>query len=566
MNTIGQHALEMVQTSQDTSVKIADTPNDKKGGGYYFNQYKTIQRINYYINNRYIDRDDEAIFWNLANPRITHFAKNIDLDTKDLQPYGIGDTTYVQIFVLKQKFYRWLEDNKFAIGLNDMSEGIATYGSSVFKLFKGELKEVKLSNIYFDPTAESIRDIDVVEMHYMTESQLQSKKGIWDNVEEVLKNPPEADPTNKKRTPVYEVWEFWGDYEEDDKMVYKHVIGIGEGDGEVRFVDDKEQRKNSPYYDFHIGKYRGRWMRVGLVERLFKLQERANQLVNQNAAASEIASLLLLRTENGEQLGNVLHQIENGQIIQSSDLQQIGLTNAGLNQFITELREIESKSNELCLTPQIVQGESSPSGTPFRSVAVVSNAAKSSFKYIKERIGETLGYVLKEKIFPSLVKDWNVGDTLELADNEEDVRFYDEEARKAMKWDAFLDNVLNERTVTADDLEQVAKQFDEGIAKKKRKLKYPDNYFNFKFGIRTNITGESVDKAQQNDAYFNALQMVQANPAIVNTPLFRQYVENNGIDWWKLSAAQQQEIKQGAVSNTPIGGKEDKLSATVDSE
>jgi len=220
----------------------------------------------------------------------------------------------------------------------------------------------------------------------------------------------------------------------------------------------------------------------------------------------------------------------------------------------------------LCLTPQIVQGESSPSGTPFRSVAVVSNAAKSSFKYIKERIGETLGYVLKEKIFPSLVKDWNVGDTLELADNEEDVRFYDEEARKAMKWDAFLDNVLNERTVTADDLEQVAKQFDEGIAKKKRKLKYPDNYFNFKFGIRTNITGESVDKAQQNDAYFNALQMVQANPAIVNTPLFRQYVENNGIDWWKLSAAQQQEIKQGAVSNTPIGGKEDKLSATVDSE
>lgn len=565
MNTIGQHVLDQVQSFQKRTIRIMTTPNNNLNNkGYYFSQYDTLQRIDHYVNNQYLDRNDHAIFWNLANPRITHFAKNIDLDTKDLQPYGVGDASFVQIYVLKQLFYKWLEDNKFALGLNDMSEGIATYGSSVFKLFKGALKEVKLNNLYFDITTESVRDTAIIEMHYLTEFQLQQKKGVWDGIEKVLDDEPEKDPENPNKTPVYEVWEYWGEYEIDGKMQYKHYIGHGSGEKEVIFVEENKKEQDNPYYDFHIGKYRGRWMRVGLVERLFSLQERVNQLVNQNAQASEIASLLLLRTANGEQLGNVIHQVENGQIIQSDDLQQIGITNTGLNQFITELREIETKANELCLTPQIVQGESSPSGTPFRSVAVVSNAAKSSFKYIKERVGETLGYILKEKIFPGVVKDWNVGGIIELADSEEDVNFFDAEAKKKMKWDMFVNNILEGRTVTADDLEGVKGLFEEGIERKQRKLKYPPNYFNFEYKIKTNITGESVDKAQQNDAYFNALQMVQANPAIVNIPLFRQYVENNGIDWWKLTSAQQGELKQGSISNTPIGGKEDKLLAEVD--
>jgi len=558
-NKIGELALKEVQDAKQRSIRVTDD--------YYFNQYQTLERINLYVNNRYQERDNDAIFWNLGNPRITHFAKNIDLDTKDLQPYGIGDTTFVQVFILRQKFYKWLEDNKMAIGLNDLSEGIATYGSAIFKLVKGELKEVKLTNIFFDPTVESVRDTAVVELHYLTPYQLKQKKDIWDGVEQVLDEDAKTDPGNPQKEEVYEIWERWGEVEvEEDQFKYMHVIGYGQGDAEVILFEEETKPDKMPYYDFHIGKYRNRWLRVGIVERLFDLQVRVNQLVNQNAAASEIASLLLLRTANGEQIGNVLRQVENGQIIQSEDLQQIGLSNAGLNQFIAELGQIEAKADELCLTPKIVQGDSAPSGTPFRSLAIVSNAAKSTFRYIKERIGETLGYILKEEIFPGLIKQWNTGDIIELAGSEEDVRVYDDSLRKKLKWDIFVDSILSGKEITQDELLEVDKVFDAEIEKTGRKVKYPKDYFNFKYGIRTNITSESVDKQQQNDAYFNALQMVQANPAIVNTPLFRQYVENNGIDWWKLTAPQVQEIKDGAINDTPIGGKEDKLLAQADSE
>ena len=58
---------------------------------YSFNFRNTLKRIYAYLNSRYVQcTDPTAIFYNIVNDRSHHFAKNIDLDTKDLQPYGVG--------------------------------------------------------------------------------------------------------------------------------------------------------------------------------------------------------------------------------------------------------------------------------------------------------------------------------------------------------------------------------------------------------------------------------------------------------------------------------------------
>jgi hypothetical protein len=82
-----------------------------------FNYFETLNRINHYVNNEYLDGSHD-IFWQIANPRVVHTAKNIDLDTKDLYPYADGDVSYLQTWILKMKFYRWLEDNHMALLLN----------------------------------------------------------------------------------------------------------------------------------------------------------------------------------------------------------------------------------------------------------------------------------------------------------------------------------------------------------------------------------------------------------------------------------------------------------------
>lgn len=558
---IGSYVYKLKDAFQKTSIPIAE------GTDLQFNQWDTLKRINLYKHEKFLERED-GIFWSLGNPRKPQFAKLLELDTKDLQPYGVGEVNFYQAWILRMKFYRWLQDNRFALKLNYLAEGIADQGSMVWKkrIVKGktEVEEVNLAKLFFDPTVEDINDSDIIEMHELSLNDLRAKADVWDNVEQVIEK---IIKDNGSGIPKAEVWEITGHIplsETSTDTEYRHVIGYGQGEDTVELFNDEDvSEDDKKYCDFHLGRYMGRWMRVGVYERLFKLQERANQLVNQNAQVSEIASLLLLRSADPNMSGNVLTQVENGQVIPSADLQQIAIQNPGIGNFIQELQLIERQADKLCMTPEVITGEQLPSGTPFRSLAVMTNAAKSAFKPYRENIGEKIGYLLKEDIFPAIVKEWNKGELFDITGDEQDVRVFDELLKARAKRDDFINNLLNGIVKTPEDLQLLDQQI-ENDTKRNRSLEIPKGYFNFDFGIKTNITGEEVDKAQKNDAYFNALTMSSQNPGLINTPLFKQYLEDNGIQYWKLTPEQLQQVTQNAVQGQPmVKGKTDALMAQV---
>ena len=98
--------------------------------------------------------------------------------------------------------------------------------------------------------------------------------------------------------------------QEDDKAKYYHYIGTGTGDQSVEIVMDeiKIDKKTSrpegfPYYDFHGERIKGRWLGLGVAERLFDIQEQVNTLINQNNEVNNIASLLLFRTADVKRTG-----------------------------------------------------------------------------------------------------------------------------------------------------------------------------------------------------------------------------------------------------------------------
>lgn len=523
-----------------------------------FNHYETLKRINYYLNDKFLERNDTAIFWNLSTPLIPHFAKNIDLDTKDLQPYGIGETNYFQTWILKMKFHSWLRENHFAIKLSDLSEGLSSYGSIIWKRCHGdkkniEIEEVDLNRIFFDTTVAWIEESDVIELHEMSVSDLLEKKGIW-NDESITKLIKQMNKDDKNKI---DVWEFWGDQEVDETMEYKHCFGSGYDLDEIILYEEDAKQEDFPYYDFHVGRYRGRWLRMGVVERLFQLQERVNALVNQNAKTTEISSLLLLRSREANMNGNVLEQAESGQIVSSEDLQQIVLQNPGIAGFVSELNLITTQAQRLCMTPDVILGDAMPSGTPFRSLAAINNAAKTAFKSIRDGVGETISYLLLEDIFPNIVKGWQAGEVFEIAGDDVDIKTFDDLNKKKFIWDNWKENVLAGRPMDTISVDMLKTTYDQQSKNISRKLEIPKNYFDFEYGIRLNVTGEEFDKAAMNDAYSNALQMASQNPAMVNTPLFKQYLEVNGISWWKLTPEQIQQIQQsttGATGISPMGG------------
>ncbi|OQA77490.1 MAG: hypothetical protein BWY30_01084 [Tenericutes bacterium ADurb.Bin239] len=534
MKNISQRVQEIIDDCNN-KLEIESNGNNK----IEYNQREIVRRINYYLNDRYLDRDDDAVFWNLSTYRRVHFAKHITPDTKDFLPYGIGTLNHWQSWCLRKKVSQWFDEERFYQTLNSVGDATATYGSSVWKRYKEgnktKIKGVRLNNIYFDQSVEWIKDADgIVELHQLSKKQLWDKDGVWDNIREVIK---------KEDKHNYEVWEFYGYYgDEDEKPEYKHVIGYGFGDDFIELWSETVDKYDCPYEDFHAGEYNGRWLRVGVVERLFKLQERANQLVNQNAQASEIASLLLLKSGSPDMVGNVLEQAINGQIIPDSTLEQIGISNVGLNNFLAELQLIENQADKLCFTPDIIQGQASPSNTTFRGIAVENANAVNAFRDIKQNLLEKIADILMEYIFPEVVKDWNHEDIIEMAEDDADV----EEYTKALQRKAQIDYLLaNEGNVVTEDIKaRILQRIEDTVKEQGRSIKIPKNFFNFKWGFKMMPTDETVDKSARNDAYFNALQMTSVNPAITDIPLFRQYCEDNGISAWKLTPKQKEELQQ----------------------
>lgn len=536
---------ELVAKIKDNAESHYIDKSKSNGDVSQYNQREVLSRINHYINSLYVDRNDEALFWNIVNSRRIHFSKLIGVDTKDFMPYGQGTYNFVQAWSLRKELRAWFDDNQFYKILNEVSEGVATYGSIVWKKYKDgekvELEEVDLENLYFDQTAKCIDDVDVVEMHYLSEAELWEKNEVWDKVPDIIKKGANKDGK-------FEIWEILGWYSEDDgvKPVKKHSIGYGSGSSELICFEEEVDEDFRLYFDFHLGRYTGRWMRVGVVERLFKLQEQANRLVNQNAQYNEIASLLLLRSATPDASGNVLTQLENGEIIDDPTLEQVQLHNTGFQAFVSQLQQIENQADKICLQPDVIQGEMGPSGTPFRSTALAQSAAQGAFTSFKQDLGEKIGYIIMTEILPELTKKWNRGVIIDIMEDDSDIEMYDESLVRVMKKEYLLNG---NGLVTPEVEQQIKDQIENDIKRIGRKVVMDKGWINFKYGIKMMPTSETVDKNIQNDVMFNSLQMIGGNPALLNIPMFKQYLENNGISWWKLTPKDVQNIQQSATGS-----------------
>ena len=540
---ISDEVQKVITNYVSRSVEIVDSK-------YQFNQYDTIRRIYLYVNDEFWNNvPEDTIFWNISTPRIPHFAKNIDLDTKNLAPIGVGSLSMVQSFILKTKFKKWVRDNNLAIQLNDMSDSLATFGSTVVKVNRKtkEVEECDLRNLYFNPTVKSIRDANIVEKHYLNETELRAKKDVWDNVEKVIDKGIDDDP-KKDSVRNFEIWEYSGEVEVEGDMVYKHIIGSGEGDDEVILFEEELKREDCLYYDFHASKYKGRWLRVGVVERLFKLQAQANSVVNQNAEARTIASLLLLQTSNPDIEGNVLKQAESGDIINDDTLKQVGLDNRAFNVLLGELQQIEMKADKLCMTPDVVTGEKLPSGTTFRGQAQLTNAAKSAFKDAQDRLGAQLEVLLRSEILPQIKKDFRKEEIIEIAGNEEDIEQFDKlifnrKVKRMLERFKAGELKIDSEEELAKKISEIQRQVTEELEQNGRKVRLEKDWLDIEWDIKFNITNESEDKEQTNNAYFNAIQFMISNPNLINTPIMKQYLENNGISWWRVKPSRVQELQ-----------------------
>jgi len=578
--------------------------------GSTFNHRKTLKKINLHKRLEFTScSDEDAIFWALGLQRAPHFAKKLDLDTKYFQVEGYGDYNATQAWATNIRFRKWARDTRFALDLDDFSDALADFGSCALKLVERkeggyDMEEMDLMKLWFDPTIKSFKGQTKIELHELSEHELSDKKG-WDNTNKVSwkkkadkawKKAEDADDietekrdTTKQANPKKKFWERIGYFNvsyyekgdivkgkyisspEKNEWKFMHTIHTGIGNDEVIVSAEEIKEENDLYRDLHISKYEDRWLRIGIYERLFDLQRVTNESVNYDREAQQISSLIILKTKNKKLVGSSILQEAKSGLITDADLEQMGITNTAYGEFLNKLMMYEQKADSLCLTPDVLTGESTGAKT-FRGQAALTNQASSAFKKPRDRVAFVLSDILVKRILPQEMKGWNKEKTLEIAGFDVDLQIYDTLAI-ITKLNEYVGNeLIKGNNPTAEDKQTFVIKLREKIERDGRKLKLPKNYYDFEFGLTIPIQGETTNLEQRNDVYWNVIQMIMANPAVNQIPAFREYVEKNGITPFHLNADVVQQLQQGQQGGQQGGGQgqpvkqQDKLMSLVDSE
>lgn len=410
--------------------------------GFRFSQYKIVKRIMIYLNGIYPsgkqdEQGDYKYWYDIISPRIEDEVKNIDFDTKDISLYSDFKKDNIPVYLGNARMKEWLRESGQAEKLNNSIRQYSSWGNVVWKKVKDGYEKVDLRNFFVvNQTAETLEDTAVIERHIFTQSNLREKSEVWNNVEMVIKScgnksfkVSEKANLEDKETLYYEIYERNGEISEkdlneameksggkEDKYLLAKVIfaGLGKGKEDGKYILYAEEIKKMPYKEAHRGDYNGRWWRLGIVELLFDIATRANDIGNQLAKGLQWSSRTIFRSSDKVIAQNILTDLANGDIIRSQDLSQVQTRMEGFDQLIAEWNRIIEFADRLCHSFEIVRGESLPSGTPFRLGALLNVNVNKFFNTIRENLEIVFQDLIEDWILPDILKDLKAQDVLRL--------------------------------------------------------------------------------------------------------------------------------------------------------
>ena len=507
--------------------------------GLSFSPYQTIKKIEFYTNSQYISGNKDELgrdkpFYNIVNYRVNVATRATDLDVKDIQITSDNPRFANLAFLFNQEVYQWMKESDFSLFLNRFGKTRAKYGGVLVKkcIVKEakeedelELEVVQWKNVIVDPV--NIAGGTIVEMHYLTPSELAEKKDVWENIDEAMKLMTKLrkntqggySQTISERIPVLEVH---GDFpetydpeigEEGDPLTYKRMMFIIAGlDKQVLLY--KEDEKENLYKYLSWEEVAGRGLGRGVVEDAFEAQRWTNDAVIGENSAMSLAGKVIVITDS-EKLGtNAITDFGNGSVIKVEDgktARSLQLLPSSLPEFQNQVDKWNTQVERATNTFDAVTGETLPSGTPLGSVAIQSQQASSYFDYKREEAGIFLTEIFNDWVLPFLAKRMNKPHILASEFDADTLRKIDADFSLYSANQEIKKSILDGKIVSPDEYFQLQEYFKQQLGKsEKRFLDIPKDYFkDFEPKVSVNITGELENKDAQIKSLSFLLQVVQ---------------------------------------------------------
>ena len=582
----------------NNDIKIVD--------GYSFNQYQTIKKCHLYYNSRFVTGDLDSngrkkIFLNVVKAPCKVSSRFLNFDTKNIRLISNTRNSEMATFLLEYELKNWMKKNKVAITLNKIAELSPKYGSSVIKKTKKGADIVDLRRLVLDPTVDTITNSRFVILeHNLTPSQLKEKqKNGWENVEEVISKfyvntapePYIKDGTLNQvnSTPVIKIYERYGEVpkswldgsepKENEEMVRALFIvagvnnyGLGE-DGKTVTREDGVVLFRSkwfgdwPFRDFHYDKTEGRWLGIGVIEDLFQIQERTNELANEKRDSMTISNKHIFQTQDKTIVKNLIRDLSNGAVIMAGSnggLVPLANEERNLAAFNSEEMRYANQAKEITFSYDVIRGEQLPTSTPATNAVIQDRNTKSVYSVKRENLANMLRFFFTELVIPQAIKDLTPEHILHFIGSNEELFRIDSALIKEIVNRKALDLLLDGIPVDEMAIEQIKTDVSNQLkeAGTDRFITIKDSFYkNADFTFDINIDNEQEDSQLLTNNLFSVFTALASNPTILQDPvikaLFYEYAERAGVSPMKLeiAAMERDQQQQAQQVQQPMGGK-----------
>lgn len=530
--------------------------------GFEFNQYDTVRKITLYDNSLFEsggtyqagNKKKQRAFHNVSSFRRETASKMIDLDTANIKLLSEDENSDFGVYLMEKQVHKELEEDNWARILNKISDELPAYGSVVLYKNRKDSFIVDLKNLFNDPEAEYLSDARYVILRENLSIPEVIERG-WDipDIENYLTNKSKSMKTSMNvytnsmkevGSPYVEIYHRFGDVplewvtnlEKDSKTYVKaHFIVCGiEKDIPLHNGNTYKESKfhvlqgkvvtDFPFEECHYQKVKGRWLGLGIIEKMFEIQRVTNQLLHYQMEQAEFEALNVFQVDDSSMLKQNISNLVSGDIIRykNKPIERLDMSKSG-GTVQNMLNYVDILADKTTFAYDTVRGESAPASATLGAVQIQTNSAGSLFDYKKENISIFLNMFIKRLILPDILKKFKNGGVLKFIGTQEELFNLKDSFATRFAMDHMKDAFERNELVTSESFEgakQIAMQY---LARAKTHLwiDITNKYFEG-LNFKVVITNENNNMTTEASNYLQLLQTVQGDPEMLLNPAKRK--------------------------------------------
>ena len=404
-----------------------------------FDQYENLNTIDAYLNSKHVSGPKDSLgrekpFFNIVTAAVNIWYRATNIARNKIRIKAVEYSQYVHAFIGTIHIQEWMKREHFEEFLDRWGMTLARYGSALVKFVEkdGKLEPsvIPWNRIICD--ALEFEGNPCIEKLEFTQAQLRNsgydKEQVGALIDALTPRKTIGRQSRDNKSDYITLYEVHGEFplsfltdQEDDENTFVqqiHIISFAstKTDGEKTTFTLYKGKEKNPYIMTHLIKEDNRTQGIGAVEHLFQAQWMTNHSMKLIKDQLDLASQLIFQTADSSFVGkNILKSIVSGDILVHNENQPLQSI-ANNAHDITALQNFASQwqilGQQITSTPDAVRGNTQPSGTPFRAIALENQEGKSLFEVMKRTKKRYLEEMMRKFVIPHVNKKMDTSEEI----------------------------------------------------------------------------------------------------------------------------------------------------------